>query len=236
MFYHKEHGLYKHAAAVQDTLDLTAILAQLTPAAKKWLQQVRAFTQIDSTNQYLLDHPQTDMVISDQQYAGRGQKDRSWYSPAGENIYLSVRWQTKVHPDIDRTMIIVAKAIQQLCFALSIKNCTIKRPNDVMIDGKKAAGILIEAVTQGSNIDLVIGIGVNVWMQHPAADASPDYSDPLPIHQPWTSLAEAARNAHASLAEHPGFNRTGFNRNSLTSKLLNILHVQLCHELVQRSL
>ena len=195
-----------------DELNLAAIVAGFTPDVKNWLRHCRLYHQLDSTNQYLLDYPQTHLVISEQQRSGRGQHGRSWYSPAGKNIYLSVRWHTKVQQNTAQTTLIVAQAVQQLCRKLGLQHAWIKPPNDVMLNGRKAAGILIEAITEGTEVDLVIGIGINVWMQ-----ASTDQS---PIDQPWTSLAEAAGITSASA--YPNF-----NRNHMISQLLNILHNKL---------
>ena len=199
---------------MHDQLNLAEMVAGFTPDVKNWLCHYRLYHQLDSTNQYLLDHPETDLVISEQQHSGRGQHGRSWYSPAGKNIYLSVRWHTKAQQNTAQTTLIVAQAVQQLCQKLDLQHARIKPPNDLMLGGRKAAGILIEATTQGMEVDLVIGIGINVWMQ-----AS---TDQPPIDQPWTSLAEAAGITLASAPAYPNF-----NRNHMISQLLNILYNKL---------
>ena len=131
-------------------------------ATQLWLGSPCILPTVDSTNQFLINNPGIRLVIANQQTAGRGQRNHSWFSPEGKNIYLSVRWRTRTKPDITETSVLVAQAVQQLFTESGIRQTTIKPPNDVMINGGKAAGILIEAFTQGTWVDLVTGIGINV--------------------------------------------------------------------------
>ena len=104
-------------------------------------------------------------VVSDRQTGGRGRLGRSFYSPAGTGIYLSMI----IKPDFDisksvlitvASSVAVAKAIEKVC------NVTpeIKWVNDIYIEGKKVCGILCEAVTDfesGEITNVIPGIGIN---------------------------------------------------------------------------
>lgn len=104
------------------------------------------------------------VVVADAQSAGRGRRGRSWESPAGDNIYMSVLLRPELNPQEAPmlTMVMahsVAKAIEA---RLNLK-LQIKWPNDLIISGKKVCGILTEMSLKGTDIDYItVGVGVNV--------------------------------------------------------------------------
>jgi BirA family transcriptional regulator, biotin operon repressor / biotin---[acetyl-CoA-carboxylase] ligase len=108
--------------------------------------------------------PEGTLVISEEQTSGRGRMGRSWVSPPGTGIWISVILRPKILPD-RATLItpLVAVALSR-----SIREATglpagIKWPNDIFIRGKKAAGILTEISTcQRSIRHIIVGIGINV--------------------------------------------------------------------------
>ena len=191
-----------------DKLSAALIFNQLDPQVQQWIKRVAVLPEVSSTNQYLIENPRLYLATAEKQNAGRGQKGRVWHSPQEQNIYLSVRWLNQVKQDITPINLLVAEAIKKLCIALGIQDLVIKPPNDLMIAGKKAAGILIEATTQADQVNLIIGVGINVWMR-----SAPDQA----IDQPWTSLSQAVPKG---LSEE-------LNRNQLISRFLNILYCEL---------
>ena len=191
-----------------DKLSAALIFNQLDPQVQQWIKRVAVLPEVSSTNQYLIENPRLYLATAEKQNAGRGQKGRVWHSPQEQNIYLSVRWLNQVKQDITPLNVLVAEAIKKLCVALGIQDLVIKPPNDLMIAGKKAAGILIEATTQADQVNLIIGVGINVWMR-----SAPDQA----IDQPWTSLSQAVPKG---LSEE-------LNRNQLISRFLNILYCEL---------
>ena len=193
-----------------DKLNPDLIFNQLDPQVQQWIKRVVVLPEVSSTNQYLIENPRLYLAIAEKQHAGRGQKGRVWYSPQEQNIYLSVRWLNQVRQDITPINLLVAEAIKKLCIELSIQDLVIKPPNDLMIAGKKAAGILIEATTQADQVNLIIGVGINVWMH-----SVPDQA----IDQPWTSLSHEVPKGL--------LNSPKFNRNWLISRFLNILYYEL---------
>lgn len=109
------------------------------------------------------------VIVADTQAAGRGSGGRSWSSPAGSDIYLSIidRPAVALHQLPPLTLAVglgVADAVQHQLAELGRNTVAeVKWPNDVWIDGRKCAGILIEATTTGSTLQaVVIGIGLNV--------------------------------------------------------------------------
>jgi BirA family transcriptional regulator, biotin operon repressor / biotin---[acetyl-CoA-carboxylase] ligase len=100
-------------------------------------------------------------VIADAQRAGRGRLGRSWASPAGTNLYLSVVLRCDLPPErLSQISLLagvaVCETVREWCPA------SIKWPNDVLVDGRKVAGILAEMDTAGPGPVVVLGIGVNL--------------------------------------------------------------------------
>src|SRR3970040_518837 len=101
-------------------------------------------------------------VIAEEQTAGRGRLGRSWVSPAGKNVYVTV----VLRPDLARLRtpgmaapLAVSRAVE-LVTGLAP---ALKWPNDVLLSGRKLAGVLIDSELSGSEVKYVlIGIGVNV--------------------------------------------------------------------------
>jgi BirA family biotin operon repressor/biotin-[acetyl-CoA-carboxylase] ligase len=103
-------------------------------------------------------------VIAREQTAGRGRQGRSWSSPPGEGLYLSLilRPQGKIS---DAALITLAAAIAVAeTLRLDFKaDGDIKWPNDVLVKGRKICGILVEAAIEGDRLQYAImGIGVNI--------------------------------------------------------------------------
>ncbi|ROR03365.1 bifunctional biotin--[acetyl-CoA-carboxylase] ligase/biotin operon repressor BirA [Erwinia sp. JUb26] len=143
---------------------------------------------IDSTNQYLLDRMDTlqsgDACVAEYQQAGRGRRGRQWVSPFGVNLYLSMYWRLEQGPAAAMGLslvigIVLAEALQELGAA----DVRVKWPNDIYLEDRKLAGILVELTGKtGDAAQIVIGAGINLGMRAPAAEA---------INQGWVNLQEA---------------------------------------------
>jgi BirA family biotin operon repressor/biotin-[acetyl-CoA-carboxylase] ligase len=101
------------------------------------------------------------MIIAGEQFAGRGRNDRSWSSPAGKGIYATTLLSRPAHelPLVPLAMANIVATYLRETFAIDAR---IKWPNDVLVGGRKIAGILIEARVQDERVYLLVGTGVNV--------------------------------------------------------------------------
>lgn len=105
-------------------------------------------------------------VIADKQTAGKGRLGRKWISPAGMNLYMSVLFRPSIPAWESPLLTFLASiALVETIKKTGITNTEIKWPNDVLIGGKKAAGVLTEMEPRGDRVDyIVVGIGVNINM------------------------------------------------------------------------
>ncbi|MCI0550877.1 MAG: biotin--[acetyl-CoA-carboxylase] ligase [Anaerolineae bacterium] len=153
------------------------------------LGDIKYFESIGSTNDEALawaanDAKDLSLVIADEQTAGRGRLDRKWFTPPGTALAFSLilRPTTDERPHLSRIVGLAALAVAD---ALRTRRLTpqIKWPNDVLLLGHKVAGILVESVWSGEDIDcVVIGVGINVLKGSvPPADL---------LHFPATSLED----------------------------------------------
>ena len=104
-----------------------------------------------------------DVVVADYQTEGKGQRGRMWESQVGMNLTCSVVMKPQLHAS--KYFILSAITSLALVDALAEYNlkANVKWPNDILIDGNKVAGILIETLVKGNDIEsAVIGIGMNV--------------------------------------------------------------------------
>lgn len=102
------------------------------------------------------------VIIADEQRSGRGRQGRTWYTPPGVALAVSMVLKPPVQ-HVGRMSLVGALAVTDLCEHLNISRIGIKWPNDVQIDGKKVCGILPEAVWDADRlVGVVLGIGVNV--------------------------------------------------------------------------
>lgn len=104
------------------------------------------------------------VFIADEQTAGRGRGGNSWVAPSGDGLLLSLLLSPRLAPsDAARITLAVGVALSELVAQLAPERVRIKWPNDLLLDGKKLAGILVEAQTRGEGLSsLVIGVGLNV--------------------------------------------------------------------------
>ena len=122
---------------------------------------------INSTNDYLKQHPDETVVRTAFQTAGRGQQGNGWESERGQNLLFSTRLKTSLPADEQWSInMLVAVALYKTIHAkLSTLNAklSIKWPNDLYWGDKKLAGILIEHTLSGGRIaDSIVGIGLNL--------------------------------------------------------------------------
>jgi len=137
------------------------ICLALSPRAARFYQQA------DSTNEIALAWLREgaitgSVVIADEQLKGRGRKGRTWHTPPGVALAVSVI----LHPapeSLNRVSMLGALVISELVENLGIANVGIKWPNDVQINGLKVSGVLPENEWDGDKLlGVVLGMGLNV--------------------------------------------------------------------------
>lgn len=142
----------------------------------------------DSTNSWLLERSADHLgkryaVLAEKQHNGRGRRGRHWVSPFGKNIYLSllVTLPGELANQFGLSLI-TAIAVEQALTKQGIEGISLKWPNDVYLNGRKLAGILLEArQPQPGFCQIVIGVGLNVSLSE---------RDALGIEQPWAALTQ----------------------------------------------
>ncbi|MCR5825942.1 MAG: biotin--[acetyl-CoA-carboxylase] ligase [Oscillospiraceae bacterium] len=154
-----------------DRLGLTELRACLGET-KRLGHTLHCFAQIDSTNAFLkraateADAPDGTVAVADEQTGGRGRRGRSFLSPAGKGVYLSVLLRPSLAPD--RLLSLTGLVAVAMCNAVERTaqvRPQIKWTNDLVLGGKKLCGILTELSIEGESGALqyvVIGVGVNV--------------------------------------------------------------------------
>ena len=130
-------------------------------------RRIYYFDEIDSTQNYALQisnntNENGAIIIAEKQTHGKGRLNRKWYSPEG-GIWLSVI----IHPELQISDATIIPLAASLALCESIKKVhkiktDVKWPNDITIDDKKVAGMLIDTSIQGNKVEnLVLGIGIN---------------------------------------------------------------------------
>lgn len=169
--------------------------------------QVTVLPVVDSTNQYLLDRitelKSGDACVAEYQHAGRGRRGRQWVSPFGTNLYLSMFWRLEQGPAAAMGLsLVVGIVMAEVLRKLGAEQVRVKWPNDLYLNDKKLAGILVELTGKtGDAAQLVIGAGINLTMRESITNA---------INQDWINLQEAGVN---------------IDRNKLTAELLSELRL-----------
>ncbi len=211
-----------------DPLDASVMSEGLADSPVRW--DIRCLAETDSTNQNILDQgkkgePEGIAIAADTQSKGRGRMKRIWESSLGLGLWMSIL----LRPNWPREHFYRAGFVASLSLCQSLRDLSgiplqIKWPNDILIQQKKIAGILVESVHQSNTPPLLaVGIGVNV--HHRIEDFSPEIRDkatslalekpPAPsrnlvanrflrhfgdyYHSPWDSTFELWRNLCSSL-------------------------------------
>ncbi|HCF14652.1 MAG TPA: biotin--[acetyl-CoA-carboxylase] ligase [Eubacterium sp.] len=132
-------------------------------------KEVLYFDTIDSTNtkaQELAEkgYPSGTLVVADKQESGKGRRGRSWVSPSGTGIFMTLMIKPDINPNNASMLTLVAAlAVAKAITSVTGEEALIKWPNDIVINGKKVCGILTEMNAQFDYINhIVVGIGINV--------------------------------------------------------------------------
>ncbi|RGI68349.1 biotin--[acetyl-CoA-carboxylase] ligase [Agathobacter rectalis] len=132
-------------------------------------KEVLYFDTIDSTNtkaQELAEkgYPSGTLVVADKQESGKGRSGRSWVSPSGTGIFMTLMIKPDINPNNASMLTLVAAlAVAKAITSVTGEEALIKWPNDIVVNSKKVCGILTEMNAQFDYINhIVVGIGINV--------------------------------------------------------------------------
>ena len=155
-----------------NNLDADVIRRSLGEVAAARLGQLEIFAEIDSTNSYLMQQPapapgKIHVALTDNQTAGRGRYGRSWQSPPGSGLCLSMA-HTFILPPANLPALTLAIGLGAIAALkdLNVMAVQLKWPNDLIAMDSKLGGILTEAHTQaGGTVTIVTGIGLNIDLE-----------------------------------------------------------------------
>ena len=224
-----------HIASGVERLNAEVITSSLTERASAWLDDFAVLQVVGSTNTHVSELAATTGIhgavrIAELQVQGRGRRGRSWQSPYGQNLALSLGVRLPVKPDaLAGFSLCAGLAAADALKSMDVPDVSLKWPNDVLARGRKISGILVEVFSAGSATDVVVGIGINFRIPAEARQA---------IDQPVIDLDElggdVSRNALAaalisSLVDFSeGFVQAGFEPMRSTFDSLHHYQGQTC--------
>ncbi|HQR03920.1 MAG: biotin--[acetyl-CoA-carboxylase] ligase [Proteobacteria bacterium] len=164
--------------------DLPTLVAALGPAACRF--DADAVDSCDSTNSRMLARacagaPSGTLLVAGQQTAGRGRRGRTWYSAPEDSLTFSLLWRFPPASDAPAGVsLAVGLALVKALESLGIAGLGLKWPNDVLLDGRKLAGILVE-LQPGDTHSLVIGVGLNLRLPSDLPTEVAGHASALPL-------------------------------------------------------
>jgi BirA family biotin operon repressor/biotin-[acetyl-CoA-carboxylase] ligase len=151
-------------------IDAGALRAAVTGRGRLWTDVVvtsgTGSTNADVASAARAGAPEGTVHTTDVQASGRGRLDRSWSSPPGSGVIVS----TLLRPDaVPAARWVWLPLLTGLAVDATVRECGVqsglKWPNDVLVDGRKLAGILLERVETPQGPAAVVGVGLNVTMR-----------------------------------------------------------------------
>jgi BirA family biotin operon repressor/biotin-[acetyl-CoA-carboxylase] ligase len=150
-----------------DSIQAPMVLMDLK--ARKFAREIYTFKTIGSTNETAKRIAESGslegtVITAEKQTRGKGRLGRSWHSPPGKGLYFSII----LHPEIDVVKMpalsqVAALSVSKVIERLTKMETLVKWPNDCLLNGKKVAGILLEASAELDKVAYVIlGIGINI--------------------------------------------------------------------------
>ncbi len=202
------HDLDNHAFLA--SLDEQKIHEYLAINGLREIQNIKVLCSVSSTNDYLLDstlaNKQVSVCLSEQQTKGRGRYGHKWVSPSAVNLYLSMSWPISVWSNRYETLSLwLLVSIADLLEKYGCHDIQLKWPNDLCVDNKKLAGVLIERKVSQTKNALIIGVGINIAMS---------LQNEVHIDTPWIDL----------ISIRPGWE---LSRNELAANIISSFYYTL---------
>jgi len=156
-----------------DLLDAATLRAALQPETAARLAKLEVFTELGSTNRQLLREAppsaKLDVCVAEFQTAGLGRRGRTWTTPLGAGVCLSVGWHFAEMPaELPALTLAVGVVVRRVLERVAGLSVALKWPNDLVFDERKLGGILLEIQAEAhGGAHVVVGVGLNVAL--PAA-------------------------------------------------------------------
>ena len=184
---HAVRGKGYRLALPLELLDADRIAGHISSGSSVEVE-VEVHPSLPSTSSHLAERlgelPDNTLCFAEHQTAGRGRRGRQWVSPYGSNLYFSIyrRFPLGMHELSGLSLAVGAVVAETL--GHYVDGISLKWPNDLLVDGRKLAGILVDVhgIAEGP-VDTVIGIGLNLRMPRLSGDE---------IDQPWIDLESVA--------------------------------------------
>ena len=222
-----------------DLLDREQISAGLTSAADRWVQDLNVRKVTGSTNTELLSLAQRESIdghirLAELQSAGRGRRGRSWLSPIGQNLAISIGALIELEPArLGGLSLAVGLAAHDALSAVGAVDVRLKWPNDVLLGKAKLAGILVELAQHSSGTQVVVGIGVNVSLNEDVVHGIDQPVADLSTLKPRVSRNDLAARLISSVHDYlQGFIASGFPPMASLFNQHHAFHEQTCRLLL----
>jgi BirA family transcriptional regulator, biotin operon repressor / biotin---[acetyl-CoA-carboxylase] ligase len=187
-----------------EPLEMGSIQSGLSVECAALVSEIDLHAEIESTNVHAMKriaagNAKGYLCLSESQSSGKGRRGRHWVSPFGHNIYLSFVWEFDGGANqLEGLSLAVGVEVAKVLIACGLQGVALKWPNDILLNGRKLGGILLEMSGDSVGVcQVVIGIGLNVRMNKNVG-----------IDQSWASVSEQLASV---------------SRNKLVSGILNRL-------------
>lgn len=193
------------------------IVDLMSADTRSWLRELKVHDEIDSTNTHLMRRSSSETIdgvvcFAESQTAGRGRRGRTWLTPRGQSIAVSFGKNLAIPvSEIGPLSLVVGVGVARALDSLGIAGVGLKWPNDILLEGAKAGGVLIELAGIAQPLVVVIGIGLNVGGGNEVRERLgipvADLSDKVAHLSRNTLAAAVLEHVHAAIVE---FEQMGF--------------------------
>lgn len=193
---HSVQGRGYRLAEPLELLRVEDIRCAMSSPASQRLARLEVHFQLESTNNYLREQQSHGLdsicgCVTEWQSAGRGRRGRAWVSPFGGGLYLSLLWCFPQGPgEMGGVSLVVGLAVLRAFRSLGIHGAGLKWPNDILWEGGKLGGVLLDVSGESSGpCSVVVGIGINMRVRPELMQS---------VDQPWVDLYTVTRGEMVS--------------------------------------
>jgi BirA family transcriptional regulator, biotin operon repressor / biotin---[acetyl-CoA-carboxylase] ligase len=168
------------ASIDQAEIDPYQTIVSGTPGRIGW--DIRYFGEVDSTQRVAAELARNGashgiVVIAERQSAGRGRLSRTWHSPGGVNLYMTVILRPRMPlVEVSRLSLVAGVAVAETLETIAPGLVALKWPNDIWLHQRKAGGIIAEAITDATQGLLCVLLGIGVNLNLTSKDVPPELS------------------------------------------------------------